>query len=772
MVATLRCRRSLVCFSFVAFFLAAGPAAAQYQVKAQPYVSGLTQPVGFVQDPSNPAVQYVIQQGGRIRVIQNGVLLGTDFLDVSGLIACCGEQGLLGLAFPSNYATSGRFYINYTEKTHGDTVVARYKRSANPLVADGGSEKRMIWQSGFDHIVQPYANHNGGHLAFGPDGYLYIGMGDGGSGGDPENHAQLLGGDALGKMLRIDVSSVPEADLRGYAVPPDNPMLGRIGALPEIWDLGLRNPWQFSFDPATGALVIADVGQAAWEEIDYEPPARGGRNYGWSMREGAHVGYPNFPNGTLKPVAPIGFTDPIFEYSHSFGQSITGGVVYRGANLGAAFTGRYFFADYVAGKVCSIQLTLDGSGNAVASDFREHTADLGGAVTLGNISAFGIDASGEVYVVSYSKGIIFRISSAAPILRIDGPAAGSTNNQLFFMVGWAIDRRATNDSGIDTIHFYAYPAAGGAPTFLGFLNADTFTNRTDVGAAFGPQFVRSGFALPVSGLERGTYTFAAYARSTLTGQFETAAAVTAAVAFSSAGTAALDSGPCCGVSKMQPITLAGWAIDRGAAWAPPAYGSGISSAWIQVVDKVTQASAFLPGTYGIPRPDLGGIFGSRFTNSGYSFELRDLKPASYSYRLFFWDTLTNDWLQNPIISDTFVVAAGPMVAIDTPANGATVAQPFTLGGWAVDLRATTGTGVDLIHVYAYPAGGAPPIFAGAAVRAARPDIASIFGSQFLNSGYNLRVSGLAPGTYTFVVWVHSSVTNAWALNRTVVLTVQ
>jgi len=768
MVVTLRRRPISVLVCLFAIVVAARPAAAQYQLKAQPYVTGLSAPVGFVQDPGNPAVQYVVQQGGRIRVIQNGVLLGTDFLNVSGRIVSGGEQGLLGLAFPPDYATSGRFYINYTESTHGDTVVARYKRSTgNPLVADAASEKRMIWQSGFDHIVQPFANHNGGHLAFGPDGYLYIGMGDGGSGGDPDNHAQNFG-DLLGKMLRIDVS-VLDTDLRGYAVPPDNPFLTRIGALPEIWDLGLRNPWQFSFDSVNGALVIADVGQSAWEEIDYEPAGQGGKNYGWSFREGAHVGFP-----TGKTAAPIPFTDPIFEYSHSVGQSISGGLVYRGTNLGAPFKGRYFFADYVAAKVWSIALTLDGAGNATASDFRDHTADLGGTSTLGNISAFGSDASGEVYVVGYSKGTIFRVSSAAPLLRIDTPPSGSTFNQLFYLAGWAIDRRATMDSGIDTIHFYAYPnpGSGAPPIFLGYLNADGYNNRSDVAAAFGSQFVHSGFAMPVAGLERGTYLFAAFARSTTTGQFDTVATTTVTVGFSSLGTASFDSGPCCGSTRVQPFTMAGWVIDRGAMWAPPSYGTGVQSAWVQIVDTATQATAFLRGQYGMARPDVGGIYGSRFTNSGYSFEIRDLKPGSYSYRLFFWDTLTNTWMTDPVISSTFTVAAGPMVAIDTPSPGVTIAQPFSISGWALDLRATSGTGVDAIHVYAYPAAGGPPVFVGFGSATPRPDIASIFGAQFTNSGYNTTVSSLSPGTYTFVVWVHSSVTSSWAINRTITLTVQ
>ena len=271
--------------------LAAG-VRAQAPIRARVFVSGLASPVAFVQDPSNPAVQFVVEQGGRIRVVSSEVLLGTDFLDLHAAIKAGGEQGLLGLAFAPDYATSRRFYVNFTNPV-GDTVVARFRRSANPLVADPSSRFDLLWgaaRQGF--IAQPFANHNGGNLAFGPDGYLYIGMGDGGAGNDPDHRAQNPA-EYLGKMLRIDVS-VADGHPTGYQVPPTNPFVssGPAGTLPEIWSFGLRNPWRFSFDPpahgGTGALVIGDVGQGAWEEVDYEPAGRGGRNYGWRNREGAH----------------------------------------------------------------------------------------------------------------------------------------------------------------------------------------------------------------------------------------------------------------------------------------------------------------------------------------------------------------------------------------------------------------------------------------------------------------------------------------------------
>jgi glucose/arabinose dehydrogenase len=251
-------------------------------------------------------------------------------------------------------------------------------------------------------IVQPFANHNGGHLAFGPDGLLYIGLGDGGSGNDPDHRAQNPN-TLLGKMLRID-TNVPDSDNFGYRIPADNPFTGAHPALDEIWAFGLRNPWRYNFDNVaqggTGALVIADVGQNRYEEIDYEPRGRGGRNYGWRNREGAH------DNVRSLPPAYVPLIDPIFEYERTDGGSVTGGFVYRGARLGASFRGRYFFGDFVSGRVWSIALTIDGNGEARATDRRDHTAELGGSSVLGSVSSFGVDADGELYVVNYSGTIV------------------------------------------------------------------------------------------------------------------------------------------------------------------------------------------------------------------------------------------------------------------------------------------------------------------------------------------------------------------------------
>jgi glucose/arabinose dehydrogenase len=333
-------------------------------------------------------------------VIRNGVLQPTPFLDISALVQCCGERGLLGLAFSPNYGTDGRFFVNYTRLGDGRIVVARYTRSANPLVANPQGVP-LVWSTGENSIRHPYTNHNAGCMAFGPDGYLYIAQGDGGSGGDPENNAQNSG-ELLGKILRINVN-VADNHPQGYVVPAGNAGLPRA----EIWSLGWRNPWRFSFDMpsrgGTGAMLVADVGQDLWEEIDYEPAGRSGRNYGWRVREGAHP----YTGSTTAPLV-----DPIYEYGHGVGRSITGGYVYRGTLL-PAMRGRYFFADYVSRRVWSLALRVNATtGEASASqasDLIDHTEQLGGTAVLGGISSFGVDAAGELYIVNHSGGAILRI---------------------------------------------------------------------------------------------------------------------------------------------------------------------------------------------------------------------------------------------------------------------------------------------------------------------------------------------------------------------------
>jgi len=404
--------RVLPGFSMALLVVAATPGAALGQLAATPFVTGLSAPVGMVQDPSNPTVQYVVELDGLIKVIRNGVLQATPFLDLVDEALSGGERGLLGLAFPDDYGSTGRFFVNFTREPDGHTVIARFLRgSTMPLRAAEGSRFDLVFPAGPNgplrpFIAQPFANHNGGKLAFGPDGYLYIGLGDGGSGGDPGHRAQNPD-TLLGKMLRIDVS-VPDQHPRGYRVPADNPFLDDdpVDALEEIWAFGYRNPWRFSFDDpllgGTGAMIVADVGQVSREEIDYEPRNAGGRNYGWSLFEGAEP----LNDHRLPAYSPLG--EPLHDYPRTFGNVVTGGYVYRGVNLGKQFRGRYFFADFGSSKVASLGLAIDVNGEATVTDVMEHTVALGnGAMAIASID---VDASGELYLVSIT-GTIYRVDA-------------------------------------------------------------------------------------------------------------------------------------------------------------------------------------------------------------------------------------------------------------------------------------------------------------------------------------------------------------------------
>jgi glucose/arabinose dehydrogenase len=418
--------------SMLVIATAMGVVQAFAQLSSVAVVSGLSSPVAVVQDPTQSNIRFIVEQAGRIRVVRNGQLEAVSFLDLTSVVLSGGERGLLGLAFAPDYATSRRFFVNFTRKPDGHTVVARFLRSAtDPLRADAASRFDLQWPGGNGYIVQPFANHNGGDLEFGSDGFLYIPLGDGGSSNDPGHRAQNPG-TLLGKMLRIDVD-VSDADFEGYDVPPDNPFVGQSGVLPEIWDFGLRNPFRVTVDAISrggmGALVIGDVGQNAWEEIDYEPFGAGGRNYGWRNREGAHA------NVTTMPPAFTPLTDPIFEYSHAVGTVITGGVVYRGTALGVGYFGRYFFADFGARRIWSLGLRIDPTTHrASAGNLIEHTNELGGASVIGNVSAFGIGADCEVYFVNYTGGQLRRIKNP-----VAGPPAGCpTSPDPFFSSGGGV----------------------------------------------------------------------------------------------------------------------------------------------------------------------------------------------------------------------------------------------------------------------------------------------------------------------------------------------
>jgi glucose/arabinose dehydrogenase len=351
---------------------------AQLQLSVTPVVSGLTNPIGIVDAQDGSDRLFVIEQTGQIRIVQNGRLLNTPFLDIADRLVSGGEQGLLGLAFPPDYASKGHFYVHYTDRT-GDTVIARYRLGPNANQADASSEQVILT------LDQPFSNHNGGQLAFGPDGYLYVGLGDGGGTGDPQNNAQNPN-TLLGKLLRLDV----ESGAATYTIPADNPFRSPTdGVRDEIWASGLRNPWRFSFDRQTGDLYIADVGQQRIEEVNFQPVgSSGGENYGWRRFEGT-LDFNNSSSNTT------GLTFPVTQYDHSQGVSVTGGYVYRGA-AASELQGVYLYADFANGKIWGLRRSGNTWETALLLD------------TEFNISSFGEDRAGNLYVADYS-GAIYRI---------------------------------------------------------------------------------------------------------------------------------------------------------------------------------------------------------------------------------------------------------------------------------------------------------------------------------------------------------------------------
>ncbi len=358
---------------------ASTPAAANTRpasVRLEQLVDGLDEPLYLTQAGNGTSVLYIVEQAGKVLTYDTGTLNETPFLDIVDRVNSSGnEQGLLSIVFSSNYESDGFFFANYTAK-NGDSVTSRFSANEDRQTADADSELVLLT------IEDPYGNHNGGLLKFGPDGMLYLGMGDGGSAGDPQNNAQDTQS-LLGKMLRIDVSKASEAE--PYTIPSDNPNFGD-DAKPELWAVGLRNPWRYSFDRETGDLYIADVGQNAYEEVNFQPAGAGGLNYGWKLREGLEE-----YSGDKQPQ----FTDPVVEYPHADGCSVTGGYVYRGKAI-PGLTGTYLYGDYCQGTIWKLTPNGDSWNNEelLKDNLR--------------ISSFGEDDSGELYVLDHS-GAVYKI---------------------------------------------------------------------------------------------------------------------------------------------------------------------------------------------------------------------------------------------------------------------------------------------------------------------------------------------------------------------------
>jgi len=356
------------------------PPPASIQLALQPVAGGLDRPLDLTAPPNDTRL-FVVEQTGAIRIIAGGAVLPVPFLDLSAAISCCGERGLLGMAFPPTYPTDDRVFVSYT-RTTGDSRISFFRVSSDPNVADP-TETVLL------DVPQFASNHNGGQIAFGPDGFLYIGLGDGGGAGDPAMTGQDRT-DLLGSILRLDVNGGSP-----YAVPASNPWVAHQTFRAELWNYGLRNPWRFSFDRSTGDLYIGDVGQGRREEINVQAAgAGGGQNYGWNVMEGSTCYQASTCN-------PAGLTLPVVEYDHANGAcSVTGGYVYRGPAV-PELAGMYFYGDYCAGWVRSFRL-VDGQATEQAT-----WATLG---TGGNLTSFGQDAAGELYVVA--GGTVARIVRA------------------------------------------------------------------------------------------------------------------------------------------------------------------------------------------------------------------------------------------------------------------------------------------------------------------------------------------------------------------------
>ena len=350
-------------------------AEAQVPLDTEVVATGLGSSLLVTYAPGDRDRLFVVDQNGRIYIVKNGVKLATPYLDITGLTNGSGERGLLGLAFHPDYATNGWFYVNYTNNA-GDTRVDRYTVSANPDLANVSSQANVLG------ISQPFSNHNGGCIRFGPDGYLYVGTGDGGSAGDPGNRAQN-GLNLLGKMLRLDVDNgLP------YSIPASNPFVGNGSVADEVWALGLRNPWRFNFDRETGDLYIADVGQNAWEYVHFQAASSpGGENYGWRIIEGNHCFNPS------SGCNMAGLELPIYEYGHSFNPfrcAIIGSETYRGRSM-STMQGRYFFTDSCSIELWSFRYNQAGG----VTNFTDHTNQSG---IVGSGSSLGTDMDGELYI--------------------------------------------------------------------------------------------------------------------------------------------------------------------------------------------------------------------------------------------------------------------------------------------------------------------------------------------------------------------------------------
>lgn len=371
-------------------------------IHGQVIARGLAAPMLYVAAPGDSTKGYVIERSGKVRLLVNDVLQPADVLDITGTVVTDGECGLLGIAFDPNYVVTKYVFLHYNAGSPIETRVVRYTMNSG-----GTSLTNPFPIISFQQTSE--TNHKGGAINFGTGGFLFMMTGDGGGSNDPNNYAQTPGS-FFGKILRIDVTidDFPGDSNQNYGVPPSNPWVGIVGVKPEIWGFGMRNPFRWSIDPVTGGLLIADVGQDAYEELNFEPAGTGMRNYGWNMREALHA------SGNTGPAFFTPLTNPMLEYNHGFGETIIGGFIYRGTALDASFQGKYFFADYISAKIASIPFSLSGgeANPVVQSSIANHTSaintSLGTDAISGPVSVTP-DANGEIMICDLNNGTLIRL---------------------------------------------------------------------------------------------------------------------------------------------------------------------------------------------------------------------------------------------------------------------------------------------------------------------------------------------------------------------------
>ena len=461
--------KQLTCLPFLLLAAALG---AQPKIQLVSHATGFLRPVDIAH--CGDSRLFVVEQRGYIWVLDSaGNRLPNPFLNIDPRVRSNGnEQGLLGLAFPPDYAQTGVFYVNYTREPDGATRIARFSvKSDNPNEADPDSEEILLTQP------QPFNNHNGGCVKFGPDGYLYVALGDGGSGGDPQNHGQTKSS-LLGKMLRLDVSSTSPG--LPYAIPADNPFVNDPTFRPEIWSWGWRNPWRFAFDRLTGDMWAGDVGQGAREEIDFEPAATGGRNYGWRCYEG------NLPYNSTGCQPAAAYTPPVFEYANpALGRSVTGGFIYRGAQY-PDMDGYYLFADYVSGRWWATRQLPDGT----------FSTTLLGQFTSNQYVSYGEDRDGELYVAALGQGTIYKVTELCSAFQLAGTITDATcANSLDGII------QISSNDGLAPVTFVW--SNGQTDSTIVYLNPGTYTVQAQDarGCIRRDTFVVEALETPPPGLE-------------------------------------------------------------------------------------------------------------------------------------------------------------------------------------------------------------------------------------------------------------------------------